>query len=146
MMTELCQSLRNWFDRDMDKWEGEFTITNGELADFADKLLPGQYYRVIGSVFNDGVNQYGVSGLRDEVFTGHIWAMAVPPAVIALASEIEVWEAKYGGSEGAGMSPYTSESFGGYSYSKSAGSAENGSGGVTWQGVFRSKLNKWRKI
>lgn len=146
MMTELCQSLRNWFDRDMPKWEGYFTIEDGELADFGDKLIPGQYYRVIGSVLNDGVYQYGASGLRDEVFTGHIWAMAVPPAVIALASDIEAWEAKYGGVEGVTMSPYASESYGGYSYTKTAGSAENGSGGLSWEGAFRNRLNKWRKI
>ena len=147
MMTELCQELRNWFDRDMDKWTDEtFTISDGELEGFEDKLLPGQYYRILGSVFNDGVHQYGASGLDDETFTGSIWAMAVPSAVIALSSEIDAWEEKYGGAEGASLSPYVSESFGGYSYTKSSGSAENGAGGVTWQGVFRTKLNRWRKL
>lgn len=146
MMTELCQSLRNWFDRDMPKWEGSFSIEGGELADYNDKLLPGQYYRVIGSVFNDGVHQYGASGLTDETFTGHIWAMAVPPAVIALASDVEAWEAKYGGVDGVIMSPYTSESFGGYSYSKATGSSHNATTGVTWQDAFAKRLNKWRKM
>lgn len=146
MMTELCQELRNWFDRDMDKWEDTFTIENGELVGFSDKLLPGQYFRVQGSVFNDGVHKFGASGLLDEVFNGSIWAMAVPSAVIALSSQIEQWVEKYGGAEGVGMSPYTSESFGGYSYTKSAGSAQGGAGGVTWQGAYRSQLNRWRKI
>lgn len=146
MMTELCQELRNWFDRDMDKWEDTFSIVDGELAGFSDKLQLGQYFRIQGSVFNDGVHQYGASGLLDEVFDGSIWAMAVPSAVIALSSQIDEWESKYGGPDGAGMAPYASESFGGYSYTKAAGSSQSGSGSVTWQSTFRSQLNRWRKI
>ena len=146
MMTELCQELRNWFDRGMDKWEDSFSIVDGELVGFSDKLQDGQYFRVQGSVFNDGVHQYGAPDLRDEAFKGSIWAMAVPSAVIALSSQIDEWETKYGGPDGPGMTPYASESFGGYSYSKAAGSAQGGSGGVTWQSMFRSQLNRWRKI
>ena len=43
-------------------------------------------------------------------------------------------------------SPYQSESFGGYSYTKaSAGSSDSGEG-ITWQKKFKSQLNQWRKI
>ena len=41
------------------------------------------------------------------------------------------------------LSPYQSESFGGYSYTKA--SASNGDQ-VDWKTVFRSRLNRWRKI
>lgn len=143
-MTELCQELRNWFDRDMKKWSGDFAVENGELSGFSELLKTGQYFRVIGSVFNDGVHKYGDADLEDEKFTGSVWAMAVPSAAIALSSEIDAWKEKYGGVEGASLSPYSSESFGGYSYTKSYGNTGNGV--VTWQSVFRSQLNRWRKI
>ena len=76
-----------------------------------------------------------------ETFTGEIWALAVPGAVIDLAVEIEAWETKNGA---VSTGPYQSESFGGYSYTK-ATDAQTG-GAVTWQSAFRSRLNQWRKI
>ena len=149
MMTELCQELRNWFDRGMDKWTDEtITIENGELVGFSDRLQENQYFRVLGSVFNDGAHKYGEADLSDETFTGSIWAMAVPPAVIALASDIEAWNEKYGGVDGPTMSPFTSESFGGYSYTKATGGHAAGeiNGAFTWQDRFKAQLNAWRKI
>lgn len=143
-LTELCQELRNWFDK--DRAFGEFTISEGEISlSDSDFLQSGQYFRIIGSVFNDGVHQYPAKDLIDETFEGAVWAMAVPPAVIAVLGEITEWESKYGE---AILSPYNSESFGGYSYSKSTGSgslgAENGSG--DYRSVFANKLSKWRKV
>lgn len=149
MLTELCQELRNWFNRDMDRWIGDFQIENGTLNDFSGKLKPGQYYRVIGSVFNDGVHKYGDGDLTDETFTGTVWAMAVPPAVIALSDEIDAWISKYSGEDSVARSPFSSESFGGYSYSKSAGgqgSGSDGSKGGSWKAAFAYDLNRWRKI
>lgn len=141
-LTELCQELRNWFER--DRTFGEFTITGGEIS-LSDFLQDGQYYRIVGSVFNDGVYQYPTTGLHDETFRGAIWAMAVPPSVIALLQEISDWQDKYGE---AILSPYNSESFGGYSYSKSTGSGSNGSGNGSgdYRNVFADKLKLWRKI
>lgn len=140
-LTELCKELRNWFD--VNRYFGTFTIAEGSIS--LPELQDGQYFRIIGSVFNDGVYQYPVTGLTNETFDGAVWAMAVPPAVIALLSDINEWEDAYGE---AVLSPYSSESFGGYSYSKSsgmtAGGAENGSG--SYISAFASRLNKWRKI
>ena len=154
MMTELCQNLRNWFDRNQKKWHGSVTISNGVVTcdDESFSLQTNQYFRIIGSLFNDGVHKYqdAEDELTDETFTGTIWAMAVPPAVIALCADIEEWQAKYGGAGSALMSPYSSESFGGYSYTKASGSrAYGGSGGSTvptWEAMFASRLNHWRKI
>ena len=142
-LTELCQELRNWFER--DKLFGEFTIENGAIIVPDGSLQNGQFFRVIGSVFNDGVHKYGVDELTDEVFRGAIWAMAVPPAVIDLSERISEWETKYGDSV---SSPYSSESFGGYSYTKAnSGRGNAGSGSSpTWQSTFASELNRWRKI
>ena len=142
-LTELCQELRNWFER--DKFFGTFTIENGAINVPDGSLQNGQFFRVIGSVFNDGVHKYGVDELTDEVFRGAIWAMAVPPAVIDLSERISEWETKYGDSV---SSPYSSESFGGYSYTKAnSGRGNAGSGSnPTWQSTFAGELNRWRKI
>jgi hypothetical protein len=44
------------------------------------------------------------------------------------------------------MSPFTSESFGGYSYSKGGGSDASGKGQNTWQGAFKARLNAYRRM
>lgn len=143
MLTELCQELRNWFD--LSRHFGTFEIKDGSLT--ADFLVEGQYYRVCGSIFNDGVHQYGEHKLRDETFDGAVWALAIPEPVIELAKDIDAWREKYEATDSAALSPFTSESFGGYSYTKSgSGSAAEGTGGTSWQSAFRARLNRWRKI
>ena len=144
MIAELCKELRNYdFNKGAEKIFGEFSIVDGELV--LDDVVEGQYFRIVGSLFNDGVYKYPHTFEKDEVFKGAVWAMAIPEEVIALADEIEQWQAKYGGINSANMSPYNSESFGGYSYSKGGGGSGDGSAG-TWQTAFASRLNKWRKI
>lgn len=148
MMTlaELCKELKNWFTTSM--YHGTFTITNGviNLSDMvADgSLQDGQYFRIVGSVFNDGVYQYPATDLDDEVFTGAIWAMAVPKDVITLLNDINAWLDTYSSEL---QKPYQSESFGGYSYSLK-GSLSGGSGAAVepWKAQFASRLNRWRKI
>ena len=142
MLTELCQELRNWFER--KKYFGTFTIENGQIHPPDGSLQDGQYFRIIGSVFNDGVHKYNAEQLTDEVFEGAIWSMGVPPAVIDLSERISEWVTKYGDSV---SSPYQSESFGGYSYQKaSLGQGNATSNSPTWQSTFANELNRWRKI
>ena len=136
-MNDLCDNLRNYFVR--EKHTGSFVIENGSIS--LPFLVQNQYFRIVGSVLNDGVYQYPCTTLTDEPFQGEVWAMAVPPAVIALLADINEWNTKYGE---ATQSPYQSESFAGYSYSKST-DKESGNA-VSWQSVFRSELSKWRKI
>ena len=144
MLTELCQEIRNWFDR--ARYTGTYTIEGGNLT--ADFLKNGQYFRIIGSIFNDGVYKYPAKNLTDEVFEGAVWALAIPKAVVALANEIQEWRDKYEAIDSASMSPFNSESFGGYSYSKSGGGSGGGSGseGASWREAFASRLNAWRKL
>lgn len=119
---------------------GKFTISGGNIMPL-DFLKEGQYFRIVGSVFNDGLYQYGDKDVAfiDETFTGAVWAMKIPPAVIALAAEIEA----YNNSEAAKPSAFVSESFGGYSYTRATG--KDGLQ-VGWQDAFRKQLDKWRKI
>lgn len=136
MLETVLQNLNNWFLVPDGVHAGEFTVQGGQLT--LPFLKTGQYFRVVGSVFNDGLHQYPVADLTDETFTGSVWALAVPKAVIELAEEIDAWQTKNGD-----PGPFTSESFGGYSYSK----ATNASGmAVGWQDVFKSRLNDWRRI
>lgn len=141
MLTELCGVLRNWFET--DKISGTYTVKNGSVA--LPFLQNGQYFRIVGSVFNDGVHRYPTYALTDETFDGAIWPMAVPPAVLQLEMDIKAWQEKNGE---AAASPFMSESFGGYSYSKaSTGTSGSGSGTIiTWQTAFKARLHQWRKI
>lgn len=139
MLEQVLMNIRNWFPVDGGIHSGTFTIEDGGIT--LPFLADGQYFRICGSVFNDGLHQYNVLDLVDETFNGTIWALAIPKAVIELADEIGKWQEKNGE---AASSPFSSESFGGYSYSK-ATDAETG-GSVTWQSAFNKQLSAWRKI
>ena len=139
MLEQVLMNIRRWFTVEGGIHSGTFTIKDGGVT--LPFLADGQYFRICGSVFNDGLHQYNVLDLVDETFNGTIWALAIPKAVIELADEIQNWQEKNGE---ASVSPYQSESFGGYSYSK-ATDAETG-GAVTWQSAFKQQLGAWRKI
>lgn len=136
MLDEILAEIRNYFV--VKVHSGDYEVIGGKLSPL-DFLQNGQYFRIVGSVMNDGVYRYPYSGLTDETFSGEIWALAVPPTLIALAADIEEYEKKAKET----VSPYTSESFGGYSYTKATDS--NGSP-LSWEKVFAKRLNKWRKI
>ena len=138
MLEELLGELNNWFVRDIA--EGDFSISDGVLSVPGGLLREGQYLRIVGSVFNDGLHQWPATGLADEEFHGAGWAVAVPREVQDLAEEIAAWASSEAGKAG----PYVSESFGGYSYTK----ATNPSTGtaVQWQDVYRDRMNRWRKV
>lgn len=140
MLSELCAATRNYFVRsDKNKHYGTFTINRGTFSPPLDFLQNGQYYAVFGSVFNDGVHQYGSGVLKDETFEGAIWAMAIPRAFLDLAERIR----QYRCNDISKESPYMSESFGGYSYTR----LTDGNGGVLgWKDIFAKDLSAWRKI
>ena len=144
---EVCSYLKNWFDRNQPKYFGNVSIINGALSETYD-LKVGQYFRIVGSTLNEGVYQYPITTLTDETFNGAIWGMSLPKAFIALLDDIEAWKTKYASADSVAMSPFNSESFGGYSYSKSNGgtgdTSKDKSG--TWQGVFGARLAPYRKM
>jgi hypothetical protein len=127
-----------------DIHKGTFAVSDGSIEPLSF-LQQGQYYRIVGSVFNDGVWKYGETSeqMQDETFDGSVWAMAVPPAVIALSAEIDDWiEAN----KDALNSPYQSESFGGYSYSKGGSYANDSNAAYGWRNQFASRLSPYRRI
>ena len=139
MLEQVLMNIRRWFPVEGGIHSGTFTIKDGGIT--LPFLADGQYFRICGSVFNDGLHQYNVLDLTDETFTGTIWALAIPKSVIELADEIQKWHEKNGE---ASVSPYQSESFGGYSYSKATDAGTGGA--VTWQSAFKRQLSAWRKI
>lgn len=162
MLTEICGYLKNWFTRKADGtnypvFHGSFKVSNGVITWQGGALLPmveGQYYRIVGGVLNNGgvflFHSAPPSGEasrecpRDEEFEGEVWSMAVPPDVIDLAKEIAAWNELNGKADSTALSPYNSESFGGYSYSK--GGTRSGGAGVAWSDVFGSRLTRYKKL
>lgn len=138
MLDEILSYLNNYFVDRRNIRLGTWTIEDGTIS--LDWVKNGQYIRICGSDLNDGVYQYPCTGLTDETWYGSIWPLSIPPALLSLVSEIEEWVEQYGD---AVSGPYASESFGGYSYSKSSG--EDGTA-TSWQDVFAARLAGWRKL
>lgn len=153
MLGLICAEIRNFFTYDSDKHIGDYAIIDGVITPSFD--FKTDYIRIIGSRKNDGV--YKVSDLTDpehnplvdeSEFHGAVWEMSVPRDFVALCDEISDWQSKYGTVDSAAMSPYQSESFGGYSYTKAIGYDKSGKSEVypSWSSVFSSRLNVYRKI
>lgn len=135
MLEQILEHLHNWFIVPDGIHHGQFEVKGSSIE--LPFISSGQYFRIFGSVFNDGLHQYPATDLVDEEFTGTVWALAVPRQVVRLADDVKAW------CEKNQPSAYTSESFGGYSYSKATGS--NGAP-IGWHEVFRQQLNPYRKI
>lgn len=139
MLEQVLLHIHNRFIR--DSFCGTYSITEGALP--LEHLLDGQYFWIEGSVFNDGLHQNPAADLTDEIFTGIIRALAIPQQLIDLADEIADWCDK---NSDALNSPYQSESFGGYSYTKASQSGSDSGGLSGWQAQFAGRLNPWRKL
>ena len=139
MLEQVLMNIRNWFPVKGGIHSGTFTIKDGGIT--LPFLAEGQYFRICGSVFNDGLHQYNVLDLTDETFNGTIWALSIPQPIIDLSYEIQKWQDK---NADALSSPYSSESFGGYSYIKATDSETGGA--ETWQSHFKQQLSAWRKM
>jgi len=136
MIGELLHEIRNYFDK--SRHFGTFQVVDGSPIFDGIPIQTGQYFRICGSVFNDGVYIYPCQDLMDEEWEGAVWLLAIPPEVVALSEEIDKWTEQHGTA-----GPNTSESFAGYSYTKAT--AKDG-GTYTWKDEFASQLKRWRKI
>lgn len=132
---DVCAEIRNYFVVTDGEHNGTHSVKNGTIS--LPFLADGQYFRIVGSVFNDGVYQYPAANLTDETFDGCVWAMAPTKEFLAAVDEINA----YAQTDAAKATPYKSESMGGYSYTM-----RDGSDPASWQSVFRRRLNRWRKL
>ena len=138
MLEDVLRYLKNWFFA--GKATGRMRVEGGALVPPPGlPLADGQYLRITGSVFNDGLHQWPACDLTDEEFVGTVWALAVPPAVQELSDEIDAWRAEHARELD---STYRSESFGGYSYTRVGSDGKS----VTWQSHFRDRLAPWRRL
>lgn len=157
LLEEVLYHLHNWFAR--TKWSVRgCVISGGALPESVTAMIPrGAFYRIEGSLLNDGLHVAGsgdadegdVDSLEDETFDGRVTLCAIPKALLALVEEISEWQEKNGEiMEG----PYTSESFGGYTYkvktSSDFGFSQSGGSSTLsgWRLVFRDRLNPWRRM
>lgn len=144
MLDDMCAECKNYFIKDI--LVDDYKIEDGNLV--PPVVTQAKYIRIVGSLLNDGVYEVSKISLTDEdTFHGAVWVMAVPADFEALCAEITAWQEANGGATSVNMSPFQSESFGGYTYSKSAGSSASGKSTVpTWQSIYASRLNKYRRV
>ena len=66
MLERILDHLHNYFVVSGGVHAGEYVINSSALD--VDFLQSGQYYRIVGSVFNDGIHKYGDTNehLTDE--------------------------------------------------------------------------------
>lgn len=147
MLSVVCAEIRNWFTYDCDKHIGDFEIMGGVITPSFD--FKTDYIRIVGSRKNDGVYKVSdIANLVDEKFHGAIWEMSIPNDFLSLCEEIAAWQEKFGGVDSVAMSPFSSESFGGYSYQKAVGYNKTGESEVypSWKSVYAKRLSIYRKI
>lgn len=112
-LLDYCLKLNNFFinDYDEDIHTGDYTIKNGAIdLDFISK---NQYFRIVGSKFNDGIYRYSDDlELIDEEFNGGIWSMNIPKHFIEITKKADKYLSEHP------QNNFQSESFGGYSYNK----------------------------
>lgn len=138
MINKIMRYCNNYFAVAGAQKSGTYEIIKGAVT--LPFVAEGQYFRVVGSLFNDGVYKYSEAlELKDETFTGTIYPLAPPPEFLDLCKSI----AEYQASDAAKVSPFTSESFGGYSYHKATGAS---GAGLAWSEAFRVQLRQWRRI
>lgn len=127
-----------------------YSISGGVLSP-SDALRPGMWIYISGSFFWDGVWRVGEGwsvdegwkldgagdGMPDDTFYGRVYFLAPPHEFLALCEEITAYAEK------AAVSPYQSESFGEYSYTKAQG--KNG-GILGWQEAFADRLRPYRRM
>lgn len=146
MLNEVCAEIRNYFVYKDDRVFDDFSIVDGEITPTVD--IPSDYIRIVGSRKNDGVYKVSEMELTDEdEFHGAIWFMNPPADFLETVSEIEAWMEKNGDVDSSAMSPFNSESFGGYSYSKGTSTTgSGGSAGADWRSVYAPRLSQYRRI
>lgn len=139
MLEAILNSLHNWFLIPGAARSGTFEVASGTLD--VDFLQWDQFFRVEGSVFNDGLHRHPATCMQDEVFCGTVYPMAVPRAVIKLAEEIEAW------CENNPETDKISESFDGYSYTRASNGQNSSNASVSrWETAFAGRLRPWKKV
>lgn len=143
-LSEICQDIHNWFAR--ARYIGHITIdaVGGVFCNgVALGLAEGQYFRVIGSIYSDGVHLYPDADGPAEEFDGAVWEMRIPPAFLSLVREIEDWNEN---ERPKMLGAYSSENLSSSGYSYQRQNADEIQKAASYKTVFGDRLNRWRKI
>ena len=142
MLTRICRYLKNWFVKETHL--GTITVTDGNVFCNGSEIemQEGQLFALVRTNYVYGSYAYG-DEIDDSEFDGAVWLMDVPKDVLDVAEAMTEWETANSGTEAT--SPFQSESFGGYSYTK----ASNGNGKIGSSvfdiAQFASVLNPYKK-
>ena len=116
MVEEVMRYCRNFFISGT-RVSNIFHVKGGKIVESLP-FIDNQFVWITGSTLNDGIYQMPITDLFDEEFNGEIIGLKPPKAFLSLVDEITKWQDKYSDTV---TSPYQSESFNGYSYSKKSG-------------------------
>jgi hypothetical protein len=145
MLTNICQYLHNYFEYEkhfgLISIIGDVVFCDGEEIEMGE----GQYFALFRERYAIGVYQKG-DELTDKTFQGSVWLMDIPDAILKANQWAEQWMEKNGGVDSAASSPFQSESFGGYSYSKGNNSVGKVGVGLFDQANFVGMLAPYRKL
>lgn len=139
IVADVMRHLNNYFESGYLKQT--FRITGGVISP-GECFRPG-YVAVSGSFYHNGVWILKEDGTlegdqgKDESFCGKIWFLNPPQGFLALCEEI----GKFAEKTPAGA--FESESFEGYSYTRTKG--KNGLV-IGWEDAFQKKLMPYRKM
>lgn len=141
MLTKVCRYLKNFFVK--ENHIGYITVSDGKV--FCDgseiSMQEGQLFALVRTHYVFGTYAYG-DELEDSEFDGAVWIMDVPADVLDAVELMTEWETANGGVDN--LSPYQSESFGGYSYTKASSGGKVGAS-VFDIAEFASVLNPYKK-
>lgn len=144
MLTEICQYLHNYFD--YERHFGYISIVGHEV--FCDgkqiEIEAGQYFALFRNRIPLGVFQ--ADELTDKTFTGAIWLMDVPKAILDANTWAETWKAKNMAAGSEANSAFQSESFGGYSYNKGTNQSGKAGASIFDNAQFAAMLAPYRKL
>lgn len=135
-LEKVCQYCRNYFVR--ETVDGNIKIVDGKLHNIS--IPENTYFIITGSIYNDGLHEADDYLVDEDTFYGCVSFLAIPNIFINLVTEIDAWITEQKASPNNVLtSPYTSETFDEYSYSKTVGKCG-------WKAVFEEELSNWRKV
>lgn len=144
MIEQVLRELNDYFFR--SSCNGTNIAADGVTVDDVSAFTVNQYILVNGSRINDGVykikaivnadKKLMADGLQVESGEFNVYGLAIPKAVLDLATEIEAYIAK-------NPDGIAAETLGDYSVTYGGG---RGSNDFSWKSVYRSRLAAFRQV
>lgn len=146
MLTKICNYLKNFFET--ERIIGDVVISEGKVSvnGNAVEIAKDAYFALFHQHFVTGVFKYGTDELADGSFRGAVWLMDIPKAIFDAAEWGEAWNAQHGNADSQANTPFDSESFGGYAYTKAQSSTSANGSSVFNNAQFIAMILPYRRI